>query len=673
MTQHIDPFPHLLKEARAIDPAKRDTWISELTVSNDMKQRLSRALEGDVTIAGTAPGTIHLQEPDGPAPDATIVTRGATLSERADADHDGDPTTPARHPSATDPMIGRTFAGVVIERVLGSGGMGRVYLGTDGPGGPAVALKVLLRTQRDDSMRKRFEREARLLKELQHPCIAQILRTGVEEDGDIDIPYIVMEYVDGVLSITDYVFRHRFGVRESAELFVQVCEALGFAHAQGYMHRDLKPQNILVNRQGRVKVIDFGVARAVAIDSASVTVRTEAGQIVGTMQYMSPEQFKADPRLVDKRSDVYALAAVLYELVSGIQPHELRGLPVHEAARIVCHADAPDVRQCNPRVDAGLATLLAEGLSREPSKRPDDAIAFGRRLKGWLSTPQPTNVATIHADHPDKVFDRQMSLSAGDGDGARRRRVAVPSRAASGGRKGSRGGWGAVTVVTGLLVVAVLVAFDVIPARQIVGKFREFTGTRTATADESPVLPKPAPGATFIQELRVVAAPVGASIRVNGEPKGVAPAVVLASMSRGGSIEIEVSKDGWQTASTRWTQGKDAPLAVLNLVENQPSDRLQRAVVMDVTGLPQGGRLRLKNPIRQALSTPVDAVVVDFFKNDGKWQPVTLEFDAVDANGAPLALQVGARWGSGTVSVDLVPDDVRHRLRVRIGEQARER
>jgi predicted Ser/Thr protein kinase len=712
VTQPPDSFPRLVREARSIPEAKRAEWIAALDEPPHVKARLTSALQSDATIAtqrtmrgtqsagapvtggaagqsrhpDTVGGVAEIRRPDGPAPDATIVTRGATLSEgKPDA---GARTTaaPARVGPGTDPMIGRTFAGVVIEKILGSGGMGRVYLGTDGPGGPAVALKVLLRTQRDDGIRHRFEREGRVLKELQHPCIAKVLRTGVEEDGDTDIPYIVMEYVEGVMTITDYVFRQRMGTREAAELYVQVCDAVGYAHSKGYIHRDIKPQNILVNRHGRVKVIDFGVARAASLDSAAVTVRTETGQIVGTMQYMSPEQFKADPRLVDKRSDVYALAAVLYELVSGVQPHDLRGLPVHEAARIVCDTDAPDVRQCNPRVDATLAALLAEGLSRSPDRRPDDALAFGRRLKGWVSTPAPTIVATIHQDHPDKIFDRKF------GDGRAKSELlpgfhSRPGSARPGRAKAGRGGWTAVTVVTGLLAVAVLVAFDVIPVRQLVVRLRDLSGTRQAAAGTTGTASgtsggagakaaapgKPARGATIVEQVQVVTSPEGASLSVNGESRGVSPAIVLTEVSRGGSVEITATKEGWGPASAVWTQGKDPPLLALNLAPATTPQRLARVFLLRMDGVASGTTLSVVEPIRRELTGRAETITVEFERAGGKWRPVPLTLEARDASGRPLALQVGARRGVGSVSFEALPEDAAQPLRVRIGEAPRGR
>ncbi|NBV65191.1 MAG: hypothetical protein EBR71_12160, partial [Planctomycetes bacterium] len=270
-----------------------------------------------------------------------------------------------------------------------------------------------LRTQHDEAVRKRFDREGRLLEKLRHPGIAAVLRTGIEADGDVDVPYIVMEYVDGVQNISDHVFRERLGTRETVQAFLQACDAVGFAHREGYVHRDIKPPNVLVDRHGRVKVIDFGVARAITVDAAAATVRTETGQIVGTMQYMSPEQFLADPRGIDARTDVYALCAVLYELLSGVQPHDLRGMPVHEAARTVCETDAADVRQCNPRIDERLASIVADGLSREKSHRPDDAGALAMRLRGWLSSSAQVPVGTIHPDHPDREFERMPGVETG--------------------------------------------------------------------------------------------------------------------------------------------------------------------------------------------------------------------------------------------------------------------
>lgn len=647
---------------------ERDSWIAALAVGPELKERLKRALTEDLTIDARAP--------IGLAPDVPgNVTRGATLSEPPPSTGAKDTTAAPRGVSGVDPMIGRTFAGVVIEKILGSGGMGRVYLGTDGAGGPAVALKVLLRTQRDENVRRRFDREARLLQKLRHPCIAAVLRTGVEEDGDVDIPYIVMEYVEGVLSITDYVFKQRLGIRESTELFLQVCDAVGHAHAQGYMHRDLKPANILVNRQGRVKVIDFGVARAVQVDSAAVTVRTETGQLVGTMQYMSPEQFKADPRAIDKRSDVYALTSVLYELLTGIQPHDLRGMPVHEAARIVCDTDPPDVRQCNPRVDEALAVILTNGLSRDQARRPDDAQALGRKLKGWLSAPAPTIEATIHPVHPDMLTQR-TAAGADAGKGVvtvKKKKSTRPVWVEASNKSKVKGGWGGVTVISLLVVAAALMAFDVVPVRTLVERVRKLTSS-VATAQaaddaggakpEKPPTPLPKGVAQMVQ-LRVVTAPEGAAISVNGESRGLSPAVVLTEVAPGGALQIDVAKEGWQSATTQWSSAKDTPLVVFNMTPTAETDAMQRVFVLDISAMPKGSSLWLTEPVKQQLKPGADAVLAHFTRQTQAWEPVTLVFEAADAAGKPLQLQIGSRQGKGTVKYQVRPDDARSKIRVR--------
>ncbi len=670
MNETTDQFPRLLDQARRVPLDEREAWIAALVVGPALKERLERALKEDVTV--------DIRAPVGLAPDLGVnVTRGATLSEPDQPGSRASGSLPATggtcKTGGMDPMLGRTFAGVVIERILGSGGMGRVYLGKDGPDGPLVALKVLLRTQRDDNVRKRFDREARLLKVLRHPCIASVLRTGVEEDGDVDIPYIVMEYVEGVLSITDYVFKQRLGVRECAQLYLQVCDAVGFAHAQGYMHRDIKPANILVNRQGQVKVIDFGVARAVAVDSAAVTVRTETGQLVGTMQYMSPEQFKADPRLIDKRSDVYALAAVFYELITGIQPFDLRGMPVHQAARIVCETDPPDVRQCNPHIDQTLAELLAVGLSRDQTLRPDDAQAFGRRLKAWLSVPAPAIEPTIHPVHPDMLLNRATLVTSSHrvaSPGKKSSKGAAKARRAS--NAGARGGWGGVVLVTLLVVVGVLLAFDIVPVRAVVEKVRALTNSvsSAAAADPDATDTKPSvaavAGALRVEQIRVITAPPGAEVRLNGESRGLSPAVVLAEFMPRGVLQFNATKEGWQPATAQWASGKDSPLVVFNLVPQSDVQELQRAFVLDVGTLPKGATLTVTSPTQQNLKAGADAVLVDFKKVKEQWQSVPITFQAKDASGKPLSIQIGARRGVGTVSYDVLPEDVRNKLRIKV-------
>ncbi|MEI6475832.1 MAG: serine/threonine-protein kinase, partial [Planctomycetota bacterium] len=393
----------LADAARRLPTAERRAFLDGFRLDQETRRAVENALASDPTRVWS-PSKVEPGEDERPRTGGTIAVASDDLANSNAGVAEVDEKKPRDAARAMDPLVGKEFGGVKIERVVGSGGMGRVYLGTDLSSGNRVALKVLLRTHRDEDVRKRFDREGRLLEKLRHPGIATVFRAGIEQDADIDVPYIVMEYIDGVQNISDHVFHERLGTRETVDAFLQACDAVGFAHREGYVHRDIKPQNILVDRHGRVKVIDFGVARAISVDNAAATIRTETGQLVGTMQYMSPEQFIADPRGIDARTDVYALCAVLYELLTGVQPHDLRGLPVHEAARMVCETEPADVRHCNPRLDDQLAAIVMDGLRREKSKRPDDARALALRLRGWMvngsrvssSTPAPAPANTAH-------------------------------------------------------------------------------------------------------------------------------------------------------------------------------------------------------------------------------------------------------------------------------------
>jgi serine/threonine protein kinase len=192
-----------------------------------------------------------------------------------------------------------------LERPLGRGGMATVYLAHDEQLDRAVAVKLLAENLADDAtFRKRFLREARLAARLSHPNVVNIYDAGETEDGR---PYIVMEHVQGMTLADLMRQRGRLSAAEAAGLAVQACRGLAHAHAAGLVHRDVKPQNLLLGPGGTLKVADFGIARA-----AETTALTQAGTVLGTAAYLSPEQATGEE--VTSAADVYSVGAVLYQL-----------------------------------------------------------------------------------------------------------------------------------------------------------------------------------------------------------------------------------------------------------------------------------------------------------------------------------------------------------------------
>ena len=295
--------------------------------------------------------------------------------------------------TAIDPLVGVELGGVRLERLIGSGGMGRVYEGTQQRPSRPVAVKLMRPGLVAPSLLRRFEFEAEVLARLRHPGIATMHAAGTHRLGDRELPYFIMELIPGASTITRHASARRLDTRRRLELFRDACDAVAHGHRIGVIHRDLKPGNILVDDEGRVKVIDFGVACTTGVDVALATQERDVGRFVGTLQYMSPEQFAADPAALDVRSDVYALGVVLYELLAGRPPHDLRSTPFLQALTIVREAAPPPLppatRGAGGELDAIVQTCLEKDRERRYGSAGELAADIGRFLAGESIVARP--------------------------------------------------------------------------------------------------------------------------------------------------------------------------------------------------------------------------------------------------------------------------------------------
>jgi serine/threonine protein kinase/formylglycine-generating enzyme required for sulfatase activity len=269
-----------------------------------------------------------------------------------------------------------------IEGLLGRGGMGEVYRGVQDSLHREVAIKVLRPSAITPDGLRRFEYEAEILARLDHPNIAKIFQAGFA--GSSRRPYIAMELVQGS-DILTHCEEHGFDVRQKLQLFESVCAGVEHAHRNGIVHRDLKPQNILVSADGRPRILDFGLARPTASEAGNQTPgQTQEGSVVGSLDWMSPEQARGDIQAIDVRSDVYSLGILFFSMLCGELPYIVSEVAPWEAVRIISEKDPRRLGRVRSELRGDLDAIAAMALEKEPRRRYPSAGALGRDVKRFL-------------------------------------------------------------------------------------------------------------------------------------------------------------------------------------------------------------------------------------------------------------------------------------------------
>ncbi|MEM7306610.1 MAG: serine/threonine-protein kinase [Planctomycetota bacterium] len=371
----------LLEELFDLPPEEQRRVLSERELPAGVEERV-------LSVLGYEPGVTAFNERD----EGGLERRLQRLGEAVPAE-------------PHDEALPESIAGFAIEGVLGRGGMGIVYRGVQAQPRREVAIKVLHALSVSPDRLRRFEYEAEVLARLDHPNVAKVFQAGIDR-----VPYIAMELVDG-RDILAHCEAKELSIEDRLRLFRGVCEGVQHAHQHGVVHRDLKPANILVSRDGRPRLLDFGIARPVELGERETPGQTMTGDMLGSLAWMSPEQARGELSAIDTRTDVYALGVLLYRLLSGEMPYDVSNLAPWNAARVVCEEEPKRLGSHGAHLAGDLEAICAMALDKEIARRYPSAGAFGRDVERFLDNSPIDARAWSATYHLRKLVRRHRGLT----------------------------------------------------------------------------------------------------------------------------------------------------------------------------------------------------------------------------------------------------------------------
>ncbi len=299
-----------------------------------------------------------------------------------------------------------------IRRQIGRGGMGIVFEAVQDKPRRTVALKLMHPSVASADIARRFRLEGEALARLQHPGIAAVFASESADLGSGEQPYLAMELILGRQCL-EYAHAEGLTTEQRVRLLAKLCDAVEHAHQRGIVHRDIKPDNVLVDGTGQPKLLDFGIARVVETSTLLGTMQTQEGQLLGTMAYMAPEQVRGKSDQIGPGADIYSLGVLGFELVSAQLPREIAGLSLTQAIQHLLERDARRLRTVLPNVDLDLDTILGKALESEPPQRYVSAAAMAADLRSFLAHRTISARPPSPLDRAGKFVRRNRSIVAG--------------------------------------------------------------------------------------------------------------------------------------------------------------------------------------------------------------------------------------------------------------------